>query len=190
MFFNVPEKLPKNIEFSIKNYLKLAKERPHLFENPDKGVFIEHNIGKLVNYCHNHKVKLGVVFRSKTHYIVHDLVHNGNSKYYVLERMIPIYQSIVIYPRIKDKTMLIKEYNPITRKEEWSGLYLETKLENEKEIIDFVAKEIGAVTKSATKIKEVEVDPNVSTKTISYWIVDIVKFKTNKTYSLKENFNY
>lgn len=99
----------------LKRYYSLIKERPDEFiQNDNLQIITDEEI--IDDYCKQHNVKIGVIYESKYHLLVVDLVKDNKERVFTYERIInTICDETVMLTLHNGKFVLLNQFRHATR---------------------------------------------------------------------------
>lgn len=170
---------------SLKNYLDLMEEKEWLFKN-NGGILIEKDPDILRKYIKDNNVTIGVVYQSDYHYLIVDLVHNGDYKYFLYERLIPFSKGTpsVMLTKYQNKFLLLYQFRHALRKYQYAfprGFGTDN-LNSEENAKKELLEEIGAKTKSIKYLGNIVVDSGISDKNVDVYECEIEHFELCPNY--------
>lgn len=105
---------------NLKRYFELMDIYPHEFINNNELLKIVTDKNIISSYIKENDVEIGVVYESKYHTLVVDLVVDNHNNYFLYDRIICEKNAVIIIPHYKDKYILLKQYRHSLRDYQYS----------------------------------------------------------------------
>ena len=105
---------------NLQRYFEFFTENPELFNNLNDGIIIE--LDPEILQKQSKTKNIGIVYESKFHIMIVDLVHNGDKNYYTYERIVGKTKGngSVILPTVGDKIVILKQFRHALRKQQYA----------------------------------------------------------------------
>jgi len=157
-------------------YIKLMEERPTLYKD-SQSIRIEKNIDIINNYEKEHGVEIGIIYKSKYHLLVVDLIYDKNNRYYTYERIFPfaIGKAIVAVVMCDEKYVLLWQYRYPICDYQYAFVrgFGEAMLSGEDNCAKEVLEEVGAQAKNITYLGEVYADSGLCVNSASVYLCNV-----------------
>lgn len=105
---------------NLEEYFGLIEKYPHEFINNNNLLKIVTDKDIIIDYMKENNVIVGVIYKSKYHIFVVDLVVDNHNHYFLYDRIICEANAVVIIPRYKNKYILLKQYRHSLRDYQYS----------------------------------------------------------------------
>lgn len=165
------------------DYCKLIKSRPEEFAY-SPFLKIETDEAVVMEYMKKTGTQVGVVYKSKYHLLVVDLVFDKIGEYYTYERLLPAKPGdagVVMIPILNKKFILIEQYRHALRSKQYSFPrgFSEKGITNEDNVRKELKEELNATISKIVYLGKVVADSGVSGKEVSVYACDIEHFKAS-----------
>lgn len=171
-------------ENRMERYFELMKKYPEHFRQ-DESLEIVIDLGILLHYQQENMVELGVVYESKYHIFLVDLVKNRNGEFFRYERIIqPVSGGAVIIPVFQGKLVLLHQFRHALRDREYAfprGFGEPGKSAYELAQQE-LSEELGSTVKKLEKIGELTSDSGLCSDKIQVFRADIESVTLKQDY--------
>lgn len=173
----------KNMEW--KKYKQLVIDRPDDFkDNGNIHIVLDENIVRKFEVEH-HKI-IGVVYESKYHIMVVDLVYEVEGQYYAYERILPAVEkeAVAVIPFHNGNVVLLQQYRHALRGYQYAipRGFAEKKLSISDNVKKEIKEELSADVFSCDFCGKIEPDSGLTGKTVYVYSCNISDYKTKKQY--------
>lgn len=173
---------------TITNYMELMTQRPQLFTSHT--LEIQKDPALLQEYVEKTGTLLGVVYRSKYHTMLVDLVRGEDGNYFPYERIVQtsIGKSVVLVPIFEEKFILLKQYRHALQETQLSFPrgFGEDHLSAEENAAQELKEELGAAWTSLHSLGEVVADSGLSSNKASVFYGTITPPKLEAEEGIQE----
>lgn len=166
-------------------YKELMVERPYEFTNIDGvgSLSVLTDESRVLEYENTHNVTIGVVYESKYHLLLVDLVENENGDVFTYERLLKRVATgaVVIIPQFEGKFLLLKQFRHAIRDYQLSFPrgFGEDEISVEENASKELSEELGAVANNFVKLGNVIADSGICGNSVSVYKCNVISFEND-----------